>query len=131
MGEEEHIVPGASHAQQSDASDGRGSTVENRRDRETGHGSVTTGSAEKERMLTELQDAQLIPPDADADVENLMVQAYLASGGLPSRYVQAGEAVTPLPDMTTSGHGEEVLEGLRNQILSALPNHREGSPPTP
>jgi hypothetical protein len=91
------------------------------------------GTPAEQRALQDLRNADVLSPDANADVADLMVRAYVATGGLPSRIVRAAEPSTPMPDLTRSTEGEVVLEGLREQLRDRLmgPSQSPSSHGTP
>lgn len=79
-----------------------------------GDGLPEVSEARRKEIIAELRAARVLL-DEDPETVELMVQAYLESGGLPSRIVHAGEGAYPVPDLTETSEGREVLDGLSEQ----------------
>lgn len=76
----------------------------------------TDNGINRDEIALKLRDAGVLIGNKP-DVEDLMVDAYLAFGGLPSRIVHPGEDAHPLPDFTASEEGRRLLAELENEVL--------------
>jgi hypothetical protein len=89
---------------------------------------------EEQKAISELEKAEILTKDSAEPVRDLMIRAYLKTDGIPSRIVNTSQGDAPVPDLTTSGRGRRVLDGLdkfiqrRVDAANTEQSERERSP---
>lgn len=85
---------------------------------------------EREKAIDALTRAEVVAESTATSVRDLMVRAYVHSGGVPARIVSAGGDSPPLPDLTRSAEGRAKLDRLdgfvRDGITEINRRGREG-----
>lgn len=86
-------------------------------------------SEERDEAIDALTRAEVVEEDTGDAVRDLMVRAYVRTGGVPARIVSPGTATPPLPDLTSSAAGRAQLDRLDQLVRDAITalNRRESS----
>jgi hypothetical protein len=74
----------------------------------------------REKAIRALLTAEIIDDQTHEAIRNLLVRAYIRTGGIPARIVHAGEGGASLPDLTADEQGLATLDRLDRYIYERV-----------